>query len=167
MKCLRRQTGGHGGQPPKTPEGYPQWSGLSPLMQRPFANYLSDPQYSGLGGYSNVLKFQRGGGTPLQLVHVIKFGDDAQFAQVMANSPELKRLYNSFLRKGFNKQQARNEVHRELARRFGLKPPEVSLDLRLKGFLSGQAEVIEDATPCDVAWLVRSSVCAWHVCAPP
>ena len=99
------------------------------MMQRPFANYLSFPKYSGLGGFSDVIKFARGGGTPLQLMHTLQFGDDAQFARVISRSPEIRQLYNSFLKSGLNKQQARHAVHAELAKRLGMKPPKVSVDL--------------------------------------
>jgi hypothetical protein len=75
----RRQQGGPAGPPQsEPPPGYLQWTGLSPLMQRAFANYASFPKYQGLGGYSNVLKFGRGGRTktPLELLHLLKLSSD-------------------------------------------------------------------------------------------
>ena len=52
-----------------------------------------------------------------------------EFAQAISRSPELKRMYQSALKSGLNKQQARHAVHAELAKRLGMKPPEVSVDL--------------------------------------
>ena len=121
----RLQQGGQGGPPPpKTPGVYPEWTGLSRLMKELFSGY-------GLGGFSQVVQFASLGGrtTPLQLMNVLQFGNDVEFAQAISRSPELKRMYQSALKSGLNKQQARHAVHAELAKRLGMKPPKVSVDL--------------------------------------
>ena len=56
-------------------------------MKEPFSGY-------GLGGFSQVVQFASLGGrtTPLQLMNVLQFGNDVEFAQAISRSPELANV---------------------------------------------------------------------------